>query len=454
MSDPTEQYDLDPAAISGDPSQPSNSALESGFALVRAIASRHGQAVGVYYLDLDNFLRITTSMGRSIGDEVLRAISARLANLVRRGDEIMSLGGDRFLILSVLPDSSRELARFAGRIIEAVRSPMTISGRKIEITASLGISSWPADSEQADTLSRRAENAMRRAKTRGGNTFDFGDPKLTRETHDRIELERDLRLALEHNELYLVWQPQVDASGNVPGAEALLRWHHPARGPIPPSVFIPLAEETGLIVPIGNWVLQQVARQGKRWFDAGLRLRVAANVSALQFSREDFLDSVRVALAESQLSPELLELEITESLLMRNTDDAVQKLESIRAMGVHTAIDDFGTGYSSLSYLHKLPLDALKIDRSFVAEVGDTGLDQPMDARTAVIRCIVGLARALNLKIVAEGVETQFQRRYLAKLGCDLMQGYLFARPVATGVLPQQIEQIRSQFSQQERQAA
>jgi diguanylate cyclase len=418
------------------------------------LAARGKQSVGLFLIDVDNFLRVNAALGRTGGDELLRLLDQRIQNVVRRSDAVVKLDIDQYAVVVIQSDRTRDAAWIASRLNETLGEVAMIDEKPVNVTVSVGIALDADEGSDLSTLLQRAELAMRRVKARGGNGYEFANPETTRDARERLELERDLKLAIERNELYLVWQPQVNRTGDVVGVEALCRWHHANRGPIPPMTFIPIAEDTGQIVAIGNWVLHEAARQAREWSMQGLDLRVAVNVSPLQFARADFVESVRRALESSGCDASRLELEITEGLLMKNVDDAVEKLKLIRSMGIHIAVDDFGTGYSCLAYLHKLPLDSLKIDRSFVKELSESLMGEPLNPQTAVIRCVVAMADTLGLQLVAEGVETEPQRRYLHSLGCDIMQGYLFCRPAASKQIPDEVRRIRDRFGDTQSRAA
>ncbi|MCS6954278.1 MAG: EAL domain-containing protein [Bryobacteraceae bacterium] len=396
--------------------------LES--ALVRA--SRNDWMVAVLLVDLDRFKQINDTLGHAVGDALLREVSARFEACLRRADILARMGGDEFLVvLSELRDV-QDAQRVAEKLLDALRSPFLVRGYELFVTASIGISVYPRDGRDAATLQRNADSAMYRAKSRGKNRFQFFTPELGAAMLEQMELETALRRALDQKELTLFYQPQMSADGLLAGMEALLVWNHPRLGPIPPAQFIPVAEDSGLIVPIGTWVLQEACRQNATWVRRGLpKVRVAANVSPMQFARTDFIDAVAQALASSGLEPGLLELELTESIIMRDVEESLRQMERLRALGVSISIDDFGTGYSSLSYLRRLPIDSVKIDQSFLAELERDTSTLPL------IRAIVSVAHSLGLTVVAEGVENEAQAAALRAVGCDRMQGYLYG-----GALP------------------
>jgi predicted signal transduction protein with EAL and GGDEF domain len=345
---------------------------------------------------------------------------------MREGDTVARLGGDEFVVL--LSDLARpgDSAVVARKIAAALASPARIDGRDVQVTASIGIAVWPDDGDGLEALLQCADVAMYRAKDEGRDGYQYYSGEMGAQARARVELEGGLRQALEREELRLHFQPQLDlASGEVRGCEALLRWERPGRGLVSPLQFIPVAEESGLIVPIGEWALRHACREAAAWIAAGLgRINVAVNLSARQFRQGSVVETVRAALAESGLPAACLELEITESVVARDLDQVVKALEQVRRMGVSVAIDDFGTGYSSLAYLRTLPIQKLKIDRSFIQ-----GIPDDREA-SALVGEIVRLAHVLSLEVVAEGVETNPQAAFLRDAGCEMMQGYLFSRPV------------------------
>lgn len=394
-------------------------------------ADRYERLVAVVFLDLDRFKTINDSLGHEIGDRLLRAVAERLSACVRAVDTVARLSGDEFTI--VLPDLGHvdDAARVAEKIVEHFRQPFMVSGVELYISASIGITLYPFDDTDTQGLLRNADVAMYRAKAKGRNTYEFYTAEMTVQVQEQLALEGALRRALERNEFVLEYQPVVNVhSGRIVGAEALLRWRHPARGLIPPAQFIPLAEETGLIVPIGAWVLATACAQAAAWRAAGYApLRLAVNISARQFMQPGLIETVQAALADSGFDGAALELEITESLLMQNVESTLHSLAALHRMGVHLSIDDFGTGYSSLSYLKRFAIDRLKIDRSFVKDI-------PRDADGAAItNAIIAIAHKLGLEVVAEGVETPEQVAFLCANGCDVMQGFYYSRPLAADAL-------------------
>ena len=389
-------------------------------------ARRRGWNVGLMFIDLDRFKIINDTLGHSVGDDLLREVASRLAGTIRESDMVARLGGDEFVI--VLPDisSAPAAANIAGKIITALSHPIQVDKHQLHTSPSIGISLFPADGPDGDTILRNADTAMYHAKAAGRNNYQFYAEEMNQAANERLHLENKLRQAVSRGEFALAFQPQFDARTRRPtGVEALIRWHHPEEGIISPDRFIPVAEETGLIVPIGEWVLAEACREVKAWQDAGLPpLRVAVNLSARQLQRRDFCETVAGALAHSGLAPELLELEITESVVMENPQEAIRILSALHRMGISLAIDDFGTGYSSLAYLKLFPIDHLKIDRSFVRDI-ETDLND-----RAIAMGTIALAHSLGLNVIAEGVESEDQLEILSANGCNEIQGYLLSPPL------------------------
>ena len=394
-----------------------------------AQARRNDRQVAVIYADVDRFKQINDTLGHATGDALLRQIAARLGACVRSSDTLARLGGDEFTLVLTDLHEPADAMRVASAAIEAMREPFQVEGRELFASLSLGISLFPDDAGSGEALMVNADVAMYRAKDLGRDNVQWFDADMNLMARERMELEGHLRHALQAGELSLAYQPQCDARGRLLAFEALMRWNHPALGPIPPSRFIPLAEDSGLIVPMGEWALLQACAQAAAWRRAGhADLRMSVNVSASQFQRPDWVATVRRALRDTGLAPEALELEITESLLLQSGKTTSANLFELRRLGVGIAIDDFGTGYSSLSYLHRLPITTLKIDQSFVREIGLEPADGAEDA--PIIRTIISLAHNLGLSVVAEGVETQAQRDVLVTLGCEALQGYFLHRPL------------------------
>lgn len=389
-------------------------------------ARRSGRLVAVLAFDLDRFKNVNDSLGHDAGDRLLQLVSKRLEQRVREGDTVARWGGDEFIIVLADVDQAESVISVAQKLLEAVSQSTFIGNHEITPRASIGISLYPRDAEDRETLLRNADTAMHRAKDAGRNTFAFYTQDQNQRAIARLELEAGLHRALERRELLLHYQPKVDLqTGAVLGSEALLRWKHPDRGMIPPIEFIPVAEETGLILPIGAWVLETACVQAKAWQKAGWpRMTMAVNLSARQFQQKDLVKTVTGILARTGFDPASLDLEITESMLMRDPEAAAATISRLHAMGVRLSMDDFGTGYSSLGYLKRFEVDNLKIDRSFVRDIPASQDD------AAIVRAIISLAQALKMKVIAEGVETEEQKNFLAALGCDEYQGFYFSKPL------------------------
>jgi diguanylate cyclase (GGDEF)-like protein len=390
-------------------------------------AQRAAHSIAVVFIDLDNFKFVNDSLGHGAGDKLLMAIAERLRSTLREGDTVARLGGDEFVLILDDQKNDEVTYRAMQRIVAKVSEPVVIDGKELLVTCSAGISLFPQNGPDVDTLLKHADAAMYSAKQHGRNNFQFYTSEMNRLVNERLALEHSLRRALERMEFVLYYQPRVSVkSGAIVGAEALVRWQHPELGLVAPQRFIPLAEETGLIVQLGEWVLREACRQNRAWRDAGMRPgRISVNLSARQFRQESLTRSVSAILAEVGLDPEHLEIELTESMVMQNADAAIAILREINALGVALSVDDFGTGYSSLSYLKNLPIDALKIDQSFVRDISG---EEESDGQLAQI--IISLGHSLQLKVIAEGVETDEQLRFLRKHRCDEVQGYLFGKAV------------------------
>jgi diguanylate cyclase (GGDEF)-like protein/PAS domain S-box-containing protein len=397
--------------------------------LQKALASarRRGNKIGVLYLDLDRFKDINDSLGHSVGDLLLQEVARRLKTWAREQDTIARVGGDEFLIvLSELNDVAGA-AIAAQRIVNMTAAEFAVQEHTLSVSCSIGVSLFPEHGKDCETLIKNADAAMYSAKAHGRNNFKFFTADMNAEVVERLTLENSLRPALDRKELFLMYQPQMDlVTGRVTGLEALLRWQHPTLGLVPPDKFIRIAENSGLIVPIGEWVLRTACSQARRWQEEGhTALSIAVNVSAVQFRQEGFCELIRRILHETGLAPQFLELELTESLLLANADVMLSVVRELRSTGIMLAIDDFGTGYSSFSYLRQFPISKFKIDRSFIADVAVN----PDDA--AITAAIISMAKSLKLKVIAEGVETEAQMSFLRAHHCDEIQGYYFSRPLA-----------------------
>ncbi|HEU4603758.1 MAG TPA: EAL domain-containing protein [Steroidobacteraceae bacterium] len=403
-------------------------------------SNRHGDAFALMVLNVDRLKPINDSLGHQAGDEMLCEIARRLRGVLRRHDVLARLAGDEFTILARELNSARDAESVLQKIGDALSAPIKIGTLEVHASLSIGVSMFPGDGSSFDLLVRRADAATRIAKETSRGTYRFFTPDMTSAADDRLALESQLRAALEAGQLELHYQPKVDiGTGRVRSAEALIRWRHPQRGLVPPNVFIPVAEETGLIMPIGEWVIREACRQVRRWLDAGMPpLRVSVNLSAKQFRHADLTAVVRSALDEAQLQPGYLELELTESAVMHDPEKSALTLQQLSTMGVHISIDDFGTGYSSLSYLRRFPLDKLKIDRSFVRDL----MQNPDDV--SIVRAIISLAHSLRLRVVAEGVETLDQLNFLTELGCDQYQGFYCSPAVPPNDFVALIQRIRA----------
>jgi diguanylate cyclase (GGDEF)-like protein len=395
--------------------------------LARALtqARRSKQMFAVIFLDLDQFKVVNDTASRAQGDLLLKIVAEQLKSLIREGDFLARVGGDEFTALLEIARIEDAVA-VAERILRGFQEPRALAGHEFRVTASIGITVYPRDGHNAETLLRNADIAMHQAKEEGKNTYTIYTPAMNTQIAERVALERDLRRALEREEFVVHYQPQVEIEGGqIVGMEALVRWRHPERGLLPPMEFIPVAEETGLIVPIGEWVLRVTCIENRAWQEAGLpQLRAAVNLSARQFQRRDIVETVARVLEETGLGPQWLQLEITEGTAIEDVDFAIKTLRELKEMGIQIAIDNFGTGHSALSYLRLFPIDVVKIDRSFVR---DLTLD-PDDA--AIATSIIAMAHSLKLEVIAEGVETEEQLAFLQRERCDQMQGYLFSKPV------------------------
>lgn len=402
-----------------------------------AYAERYQRSLWVVFVDLDRFKFVNDTLGHKAGDLLLKTVAGRLRGAVRDTDTIARLGSDEFVIvMSEYTDVGLD-TRNLQRIQAAIAAPMTIEGHTFFPTCSIGVAAYPDDGRDAEILVKHADIAMYRAKQSGRDNYQFYTPAMNEQALERLRIEGDLRLALERNEFLLHYQPKIDLrSGDILGMEALIRWQHPELGMVSPARFISLAEETGLILPIGSWVIRTACEQTKAWQDAGwTNLRVSVNLSVRQFVQKDLVSSIEAVLKDTGLAADFLEIELTESLVMTDVEHAIGILRQLKELGVHLSIDDFGTGYSSLSYLKRFPIDVLKIDQSFIR-------DLTVDADDAAITVsIISLAHSLKLHVIAEGVETQAQLSYLRHHGCDAMQGYLFSPPVPAARFEELLQQ-------------
>jgi diguanylate cyclase (GGDEF)-like protein/PAS domain S-box-containing protein len=390
------------------------------------VERRSKKRVAVLFLDLDGFKYINDSLGHPIGDRLLQSVAKRLVNCVRSSDTVSRQGGDEFVVLLSGVPGLEDAADMARRLLRAVKGGHSVDEHDLHITTSIGVSVFPDDGNDAESLIKNADTAMYQAKENGRQGFQFFKPAMSLRAVERRSIEEDLRRALERQEFSLCYQPKVSlTTGRIVGAEALIRWAHPTRGALLPAQFIPIAEESGLILPIGNWVLREACAQARAWADEGLpAMSMAVNVSAMEFLGENFLDGLFAVLDETRLPPSCLELEVTESVLMKRVECAAEILRTLRRTGVRVAVDDFGTGYSSLSYLRNFPIDTLKIDQSFVRHIANGGDD------IAIVTAVIGMARSLKLQVVAEGVETKQEMEFLRAHQCGQAQGYYFSRPV------------------------
>ena len=388
-------------------------------------APRHAGQAAILFLDLDRFKHINDSLGHTIGDKLLQSVAQRLVSCLRDSDTVSRQGGDEFVILLREIQNVKDVAARAKKILAALVAPHHAADHKLHITASIGISVFPADGEDAETLIKCADIAMYHAKNNGRNNYQFFKRDMNTRAVERQSLEDDLRGAVERREFVLHYQPKINLeTGAITGAEALIRWQHPQRGLILPAYFVPIAEDSGLIVPIGRSTLREACRQARAWLDAGRSTTVAVNISAVEFKDKGFLANVSAALDEARLEPRFLELELTESVLMQNALSTASVIHALASMGVRFAIDDFGTGYSSFSYLKQFPIDSLKIDQSFVRHVAS----DPSDG--AIVSAMIGMCRSLKRRVIAEGVETRAQVAFLQAQRCTEGQGYFFSRPI------------------------
>ncbi len=415
-------------------------------------AKRYNAIVATLFIDLDRFKHINDTLGHSIGDLLLKQVAGRLKTCIRASDNLTCLdgksssgvlsrfGGDEFLILVTDLKKAEDASIVSRRIIASFNVPFETQDHEFRITPSIGISIFPEDGEDPETLIKNSDTAMYHAKGKGRNNFQFYANSMNIKSLEKLNLEADLRKALERDQLCLYYQPQVDIqTGKIIGAEGLLRWNHSKLGMVPPNEFIPLAEETGLIIPIGEWVFTTACLQQKKWHASGFdSIQIAVNLSFHQLRQRTFAQTIQEILNTTRANPDQLELELTESVIMQNAEETIRLLNKIKEMGLKLSVDDFGTGYSSLSYLKRFPIDTLKIDRSFVRDI----VSDPDDA--AIVKAIIAMAKSLNLQVIAEGVETAQQLAYLGEHGCDIMQGYYYSKPVPAEQFTQRLEQEKT----------
>jgi diguanylate cyclase (GGDEF)-like protein/PAS domain S-box-containing protein len=405
---------------------PNRMVLKDRLTQAIAAAHRNNTPVAVMFLDLDQFKHINDSLGHAIADKLLQSVAVRLVNCVRSTDTVSRLGGDEFIVLLSEIKHSTDAGITARKILTALTTSHSIDQHTLHVTASIGVSTYPEDGEDAELLIKNADTAMYQAKQKGRNNYQFFKKDMNLRAVNRQAVEDGLREALESEQFVLHYQPKINlTTGAISGMEALLRWMHPTAGLLRPLQFLPIAEDCGLILPIGRWVLREACRQVQEWIYGGLRVApVAVNVSSLEFRSDDFLDSLRAILRDTGLDPSYLELELTETVLMQHAESTVAMLGALKSIGVRLAVDDFGTGYSSLSYLKRFPIDTLKIDQSFVRDITVGSCDIP------IVRAVITMAKSLRQRVVGEGVETEEQMAFLRANGCDEAQGYYFSMPL------------------------
>ncbi len=417
---------------------PNRALLRDRLSLAITQAKREDEMLAVMFLDLDRFKNINDSLGHVVGDELLQQVSTRLKSCIREGDTLARFGGDEFtLLLPKIARGNEDVSKIAEKINEVLKSPFVVDNNELYVSASIGIAIYPRDGTDMDSLIKHADIAMYNVKDTGKNNYRFYSTDMTTPYFQNLSLETGIHKALENDEFHLMYQPQINIkTGEIVGVEALLRWDHPELGSITPAEFIPFAEETGMIVEIGHWVLRNACAQLKHWRDLGLpEIRMSINMSARQLAEKTIVKHISGLLRDYAIPGHCLEIEITENTIMSDMDSVIHKLKALSKKGVYIAIDDFGTGYSSLSYLHKLPIQTLKIDRAFIKEANmkHTG--------NSIINTIVAMARGLKLNVIAEGVETQQQLDYLVEIGCSEAQGFLFGKPLTADIITQLLVQ-------------
>jgi len=410
---------------------PNRTLLQDRLSQAIEFARRQGRQLAVMFMDLDRFKHINDSLGHAVGDQLLQSVAQRLVGCVRHSDTISRQGGDEFVLLLPFIEHAEDSALSAQKMLAALALPHRIDRHDLQISVSIGISIYPDDGQDAETLIKSADTAMYYAKENGRNNYKFFEQDMNARAVHRQSIEVSLRRALERQEFVLYYQPKINLhSGTIVGVEALIRWQHPERGLLPPSQFVPIAEDCGLILPIGRWVLREACLQVRAWLQAGLPpITVAVNTSALEFRAKDFLENIRATLEDTRSEPRYLELELTESILMRDAKSTDSMLHVLADLGVKLAVDDFGTGYSSLSYLRQFPIDTLKIDQSFVNRMTSS----PDDA--TIVSAVISMGKSLKQRVIAEGVETPEQYAFLLAQHCDEGQGYYFYRPVVAEAL-------------------
>jgi diguanylate cyclase (GGDEF)-like protein len=422
---------------------PNRVLLADRLAHALALAQRHRRRLAVLFLDIDHFKHINDSLGHLLGDELLRVVGRELRMCIRSSDTVGRYGGDEFVMVLSELEYAEDAARSARKIIAAFARPQQLTGHELRITVSIGISVYPDDGHDAESLLKHADQALYHAKDQGRDRYEFFQPELHGRAVERQSIEADLRSALSRQELELLYQPKMSLkTGAVVGAEALIRWRHPKRGLVEPAQFVPIAEDSGLIKPVGRWVIHEACRQAQAWQDAGLPpIPVSVNISAVEFRSKGFLNNIVDILKETCLDPRYLEIELTESVLMAHVDTTTSVLRALKAVGVQLTIDDFGTGWSSLSYLKQFPIDALKIDKSFVQGINSDSTTAP------IVNAVISLAKTLNRRVIAEGVETRDQLAFLQARDCDEGQGHYFSLPLVAEQFPEYWEPARRDAS-------